>query len=258
MALPQTSMMAKDSHISTQGYSDTGLDVTQACRVFFLLASSTVLFINSVSPFRERFLAYGSRSSPAAPQGADTKDTTKQGATTNPAVRLLDQLKSLQVPHSWFTHFYIVSVASSIFWAIQAISHGGALRWIASHATVVTSSHGSSTMSLSQTAVAWLFMFAQGSRRLYECITLSKPSQSKMFVAHWILGLAFYLVMSVAIWIEGAGKSLRLRYIGAIAEQLCSRPCFWSYPDGFDGGRQALHQDYHCLPYLCGSFGDPA
>jgi hypothetical protein len=46
-------------------------------------------------------------------------------------------------------------------------------------------------------------MTVQGARRLYECITLTKPSQSKMWSVHWIIGLAYYLAMTMAVWIEG-------------------------------------------------------
>ena len=43
-----------------------------------------------------------------------------------------------------------------------------------------------------------------------------KPSTSKMWFVHWLLGIAFYLAVGVSVWIEGAGKSgtevkLRLR-----------------------------------------------
>lgn len=50
-------------------------------------------------------------------------------------------------------------------------------------------------------------MFAQGLRRLYETLVIMSPpgakSNSKMHISHWILGLLFYIGMSVAIWVEG-------------------------------------------------------
>lgn len=48
----------------------------------------------------------------------------------------------------------------------------------------------------------------QGSRRLWECIAFSKPSSSRMWFVHWILGLGYYLAAGVAIWIEGSGTLL--------------------------------------------------
>lgn len=57
-------------------------------------------------------------------------------------------------------------------------------------------------------------MLIQGARRLYECKAFAKPSASRMWFVHWLVGLAFYLAVSVALWIEGAGTTLtdRLKY----------------------------------------------
>lgn len=32
-----------------------------------------------------------------------------------------------------------------------------------------------------------------------------KPSASKMWFVHWLLGIAFYVTVGIAVWIEGAG-----------------------------------------------------
>lgn len=48
-------------------------------------------------------------------------------------------------------------------------------------------------------------MSVQGIRRFLESLVDAKASASKMFFAHWLLGLMFYVVMGVAIWIDGAG-----------------------------------------------------
>ena len=46
----------------------------------------------------------------------------------------------------------------------------------------------------------------------------AKPSTSKMWFVHWLLGIAFYLAVGVSVWIEGAGEpgtelKLRLRIL---------------------------------------------
>lgn len=51
--------------------------------------------------------------------------------------------------------------------------------------------------------MVWIVVLAQGTRRLYECHAFSRPSKSTMWVGHWIMGMAFYVGLSVAIWIEG-------------------------------------------------------
>lgn len=60
-------------------------------------------------------------------------------------------------------------------------------------------------MFANQAALAWALMSVQGTRRLLESMTISIPSKSKMFIAHWLLGIAFYLAMGVAVWIEVTG-----------------------------------------------------
>lgn len=60
-------------------------------------------------------------------------------------------------------------------------------------------------MSVSQVMVCWALMMVQGVRRLRECLVFSKPSSSRMWFVHWLLGIAFYLATGIAIWIEGTG-----------------------------------------------------
>lgn len=60
-------------------------------------------------------------------------------------------------------------------------------------------------MSADQTIVAWALMSVQGTRRLLESMTTRTLSKSNMFIAHWLLGIVFYLAMGVAVWIEGLG-----------------------------------------------------
>lgn len=62
-------------------------------------------------------------------------------------------------------------------------------------------------MTLCQVQLVWLMMMGQGVRRLYESIVFAKPSTSTMWIAHYIIGISFYLVTSVAVWIEGIGKT---------------------------------------------------
>ncbi|KAI4236730.1 MAG: hypothetical protein L6R40_006074 [Gallowayella cf. fulva] len=47
-------------------------------------------------------------------------------------------------------------------------------------------------------------MAVQGVRRLAESIMSGKSSTSKMWFVHWVLGIAFYLAVNVAVWVEGA------------------------------------------------------
>lgn len=64
-------------------------------------------------------------------------------------------------------------------------------------------------MSFTQLQTTWAMLLVQSARRLYECIDLPSSSDSQMFVGHWAMGLAFYLATSVAVWVEGIGKSAK-------------------------------------------------
>ena len=67
---------------------------------------------------------------------------------------------------------------------------------------------------MNQLALMWTLMAVQGLRRLVESILLGKPSASKMWFVHWILGVLFYAAMSIAVWIEGAGKLFTAAPVG--------------------------------------------
>jgi len=113
----------------------------------------------------------------------------------------LDSIAALQVPHGSFAHFYVVSVLSSLFWGFQIVTRGNLLKTVC-HAQVDGSK---SSMSMDQITLAWLLLIIQGLRRLLESYFVTKHSASTMWFVHWYLGVAFYLAMGVAIWIEGAG-----------------------------------------------------
>lgn len=151
------------------------MDPALVCKLFFV--SSTVILSGGllVPNMRKSIMNYGSRLNNNDPQA---KDSNQKGVITS----VVTFIESLKVPHPWFTHFYVVSVVSSIFWAFQIVTRGFAFRYLASR-----SHNGNGGMSISQAFLAWLFMAIQGTRRLYECLTLTKPSQSKMWVGLWIL-----------------------------------------------------------------------
>ncbi|OJD36310.1 3-oxo-5-alpha-steroid 4-dehydrogenase [Diplodia corticola] len=160
-------------------------------RSLFLTAASIVLAVDAVPAFRSRFLAYGSR----------TANTSAAPASRprNAFAAVLDHLATYRVPHSWFAHFYVLSVLGSGFWAEQYATDGALLKLVAGKAT----GHRTATMSVARVRLAWLLMLVQGSRRLYESAVLSRPSSSNMWITHWLLGLLFYGAMSIAIWVEG-------------------------------------------------------
>ena len=89
-----------------------------------------------------------------------------------------------------------------MFWGVQFVSKGSILELICQSAG---NNDPKKSMSVDRIALTWTLMSIQGVRRLLESSLLAKSSASKMWFVHWLLGIAFYLAMSVSIWIEGAG-----------------------------------------------------
>ncbi|KAL2074684.1 hypothetical protein VTL71DRAFT_8463 [Oculimacula yallundae] len=164
------------------------MDPALLCKTFFFLGIAVDLGGTFIPSFRQHIMTYGSRGIGQSNQ-AKTKDTTPQS--------LIEYVASIQVPHTWFTHYYVVSVASSIFWAFQIYTRGPAFEFLLSYA------HPRTSMTVNQAFLAWLFMAMQGTRRLYESLTFTKPSQSRMWIGLWLIGSAYYVFMGVSVWIEG-------------------------------------------------------
>lgn len=169
------------------------LPPSQYIQTFYLVASAACLLTASLPSDARSLLAdYGARK-------AGSPTTKKQD--TGALVTLVAALTSRgQVPHSWFTAFYTLSVCLSLFWAWQFLGSGVVLRGIAERQT------GLPSASLGQTAAVWGMVLVQAGRRVYEHAAVMKPSRSTMWWVHWVLGLGFYLFLSVAVWMEGSGK----------------------------------------------------
>lgn len=171
------------------------MDPAQICKVFFGIGTATLLAGTLIQPFRDRIMNYGSRSTESK-----TPETDKKSAN------LLEYIASFEVPHTWFTHYYAVSVASSIFWAHQIVARGHAARLLAVYSQPSTTA----SMTANQVLLAWSMMAFQGMRRLYESVTLTKPSRSKMWVGLWAIGIAYYITMGITVWIEGISELFQI------------------------------------------------
>ncbi|KAF2858278.1 hypothetical protein K470DRAFT_259955 [Piedraia hortae CBS 480.64] len=149
------------------------MDAIILLRAGYLFSALAILVIFLIPALNARFLAYGLRNSPII------------------GTSILDQLASLRVPHGWFTSFYVVSTASSVF-------------WLAKYLTLPPSTWSieREPIPLSRLTLAWTCLLIQGFRRLYESLNLP-PSKSTMWIGHWVLGILFYLTINISIWIEG-------------------------------------------------------
>lgn len=183
------------------------VDVSLVLKTFYLGTATAIIFAYKIPTLKDRFLAYGARNTVTqTPSDVQPSDVNSSGipphstsadglSQLNP---LLDFLGSLQVPHSWFFSFYCISLASSAVWGFQLSKRGTLYHMIADPAS---SQHAS--MSLDQVALCWLLLACQGTRRLWECATLTKASRSRMWVFHWLAGVLFYISVGISVWIEG-------------------------------------------------------
>ncbi|KAG5287683.1 3-oxo-5-alpha-steroid 4-dehydrogenase [Histoplasma capsulatum G186AR] len=181
------------------------VDVLDLVRGFFLVMASTILLANSIPIVSSRFVAYGPRATSSEPakasQNREQNDrTVSKLFPSSRVMQILDLVASLRVPHSFFTHFYVLSVLSSILWGTQIYFKGPLFEAISS---TVREGNTQISMSRNQIVLCWTLLLIQGIRRLYESIFITKPSQSKMWFLHWIIGLLYYIAMGTAIWIEG-------------------------------------------------------
>ncbi|KAL2826846.1 hypothetical protein BDW59DRAFT_61430 [Aspergillus cavernicola] len=200
-------------YIVDSALSITNMDAVDALRAFFIFAACTILSVSLPDSLRSRFIPYGPRATSTAAVDSETSASPVSASTsssaspssTSPVTRALDYVATLRVPHSYFTQFYLVSVLSSIFWALQLLFHGGAFQAIASR---IRPEHLHQAISINQVMLCWTLLLIQGVRRLHECLDFSQPSLSKMWFVHWLAGVGFYLAVAVAIWIEAAGTVL--------------------------------------------------
>lgn len=148
------------------------------------------LVFHSLPALNNRFVNYGPRAAVISPPA--------QGKTAS----FLDYLATWRVPHRYFAHYYIVAVLSSAFWASQLLTKGPVFRLVVAN---TGDEHLQKSMTVHRVLLCSGLMAIQGGRRLYESMVYTKPSSSTMWVVHWLIGLFFYVGITVAVWIEGSG-----------------------------------------------------
>jgi 3-oxo-5-alpha-steroid 4-dehydrogenase 3 / polyprenol reductase len=146
-------------------------------RAYFVLTSIGVLVARAIPQLRKAFIPYGKT------YNGSRKDNS-----------ILQWLSEITVPKAWFWHYYFISVTLSVFWGAQFLACSNAhklclLEWL---------SYADGT-----TFLVWGMMLIQGSRRLYESLFLQKLSSARMWIGHYLVGCAFYVMMSLSVLVEG-------------------------------------------------------
>ena len=174
-----------------------------ACQLFYALGTAAVLAITAMpASVQQPLTQYGARDTVKPPGNKAGATACESNGNVFPDL-IVWVASTAKVPHSWFRHFYILSVFGSVFWAVQFLRRGALIEIIIAQQDL--GSESQSSMSSSQVILAWFLMALQGWRRAYECYAVMRPSSSRMLVLHWLLGIGFYLVTSIGIWVEGSG-----------------------------------------------------
>jgi 3-oxo-5-alpha-steroid 4-dehydrogenase 3 / polyprenol reductase len=158
----------------------TGPLLVAALRAYFLLTSVGVLIVRVISPLHKAFIPYGK-----------TLNGRRKSEST------LQWLANFTVPKSWFWHYYFMSVVLSSLWGTQFVlcCFGSSLCIVESLARV----NG-------RTIMVWGMLFLQGCRRLYESLCMQRPSSARMWIGHYIAGNGFYIMMNMAVLVEGSSR----------------------------------------------------
>ncbi|KAF8445177.1 hypothetical protein BGX38DRAFT_1196478 [Terfezia claveryi] len=169
-------------------------------RCFYLLSAASILLASSIAPLSTRFFSYGKTSQPPTTTSAEKKQTKINSSNNISLTHLLDYLTTLTVPHAYFSHFYLVSLVSLLFWAAQFLLNGSLLRYLLSVGTR-TPSIIEDRISPTQLLLTWLCLLAQSLRRYHEQLIMSKTSStSTMLIPHYLLGHAFYLTTTLSLF----------------------------------------------------------
>lgn len=180
-------MSALASWLVSSGCLDavSSTDIIIAVRCFYLLSAVAILAVRCIPLLRDRFLDYGARGSVQAPRqqvAGSAKDVN------NKLVQSLDYVATWQVSHSYFLLFYVVSTGLSILWLCNVYAREPAFKvksWKATYAIGLMTMHSV--------------------RRLYESLCVAVPNpKSTMWIGHFAVGLAFYLLIHVAIVLDFA------------------------------------------------------
>ncbi|KAF3404727.1 Polyprenol reductase 1 [Talaromyces pinophilus] len=214
-----------------------GMDVVDLIRLCFVFAACTTFTFFSIPFLNHRFVNYGPRTSDrhnaksTDPNPSDKPSSSSSSSSPSHNAgfvsQVMDALATWQVPHQYFTHYYVLSLLSSAFWISQLLTKGPAFQFVVSN---MTDEHLQNSMTIQQVLLCTTLMLIQGGRRLYESFALAKPSSSQMWVVHWLLGLCFYAGITTAVWVEGSGsvlsttltiQDLRISQVPSLRTLLC-------------------------------------
>ncbi|XP_033111074.1 polyprenol reductase-like [Anneissia japonica] len=127
----------------------------------------------------------------------------------------------IQVPKSYFKHFYLTSVIANgyLLWTLVNVYflNGHIPSWYLWCLNKLTYYPvNNPTVSHLSVILMVSIIVVQGLKRFIECITLSKYSKATMNVAHYILGLTFYFFSGLTVLSEAPDLSKPVPFSGPV------------------------------------------
>lgn len=142
-------------------------------------------------------------------------DAFGYGKTTNSNLNGLVRL--IQVPKSWFLHFYIFAVIFMAFllsMVLKVVVWGQTLpAYMSTFMDFFTTESRMTGTTPEGILLAMILMNIQCLRRLYECLYINVNSGSKMNILHYIVGFAHYFCTGVGYLSESPGFSSHFQFV---------------------------------------------
>ncbi|ODQ64576.1 hypothetical protein NADFUDRAFT_14448, partial [Nadsonia fulvescens var. elongata DSM 6958] len=115
----------------------------------------------------------------------------------------------LNLPKQWFIHFYLGFFLQNLFTIVMFNLPGRynltpVLSFINEH------TRQPDQQSFNCAVIVTLLFFTQSIRRSYECIFIEKSNgKAMMQLSHYLVGIIFYITISISAWIGSTGLFLR-------------------------------------------------
>ncbi|CAG8471453.1 964_t:CDS:2 [Ambispora gerdemannii] len=143
----------------------------------------------------------------------------RRTSSNSSLTKLTDLFVDLTVPKRWFRHFYVLGVLWVTFVTYELLIVRDTNDCLFVRLLRHFEDYYSTTISLSyqqprgECVLALLMLQIQTTRRMFECFWVERPSlDSKMHIGHYMVGITFYFMMGIAVWIEGSGWFLNTTF----------------------------------------------
>jgi 3-oxo-5-alpha-steroid 4-dehydrogenase 3 / polyprenol reductase len=176
-------------------------DLVIVTRTLYLLLAASIFLARMVPAFSRRFIDYGARGD----AGSSTTAKSKNSPTAESVfAQFLDVLATLQISHSYFLIFYVLSTVLSLCWLALIATESPLLSTLAQFTSNDRlSDHVPAPPSRSTLIISMTLMLLHSARRLYENLLVAVPNpKSVMWIGHFAAGLVFYLFVHLAITVE--------------------------------------------------------